>query len=127
MQKNPGRRGPSLQPGLRMRKRIGEIILDVYAGASQRDGGRDKFGQREFARTVFAQCERQAGDGSRHADGKAGIARFRGDRLARLIEKNVARRIGRRGFAVVDGYRFFLLGKIDEHEAAAAEVSRAWQ
>ena len=127
MQKNLRGRLPSLQPGLRMQKRIGEIVLDVNAGAGKRDGGRDKLGQREFARSIIAQGERQAGDGSRHADGKAGIARFRGDRLARLVEKDVARRIGRRGFAVVDGDGFLLLGKIDEHEAAAAEVSRAWQ
>ena len=59
MQKNPRRRRPTFQPGLRGGKRIGEIILDLNAVAGERDGRRDKLGQRKFSRTVFAQGERQ--------------------------------------------------------------------
>ena len=127
MQKNLGRRGPSLQPGLRMRKRIGEIVLDVDAGASQRTAGATSSAIENLPEPYF----RRASDRPATVPGTPAARPVSRDFSATAspvsLRKTSRAGIVRRGFTVVDGDGLLLLGEMDEHETAAAEISRAWQ
>ena len=71
--------------------------------------------------------QRQAGDGSRHANREPGTARFFRIRISVLIEKDVLRgRFGGR-FPIVDRNRAILTRQVYDHEAAAAQVPGAGQ
>ena len=109
------------------RQRIGDIVVDNEALARERDRRRDQIREGEFARAIFAPGELEAGDGSRHADRQAGIARLERIGLAVGVEKHVLGRRGGRGFAIVDGDRPVEVGAMDQHESAAAEVAGARQ
>src|SRR5579883_3171785 len=127
MQKNPGGGGPALQPSLCNGQRVGKIVFDLDAVARQCNGGGGKLGKGEFARSIGAKGKRESRNGSGHPHGKAAVARPCGHGLARLIEENITRRIGWGGFAVVNDGGFLLLGEMNEHETAAAEISRTRQ
>ncbi|MET4261878.1 hypothetical protein ABIC09_006849 [Bradyrhizobium sp. S3.12.5] len=79
--------------------------------------------QRELARAIFLEREHQARDRAGHTDAKSGIARLGGIRLA-VGSKEYLRR-GRcwRGLAIVDRDIFIVLGGMDHHEAAAADIA----
>ncbi len=81
--------------------------------------------ERETARAVFLQRQCQPGDRAGHADAERGIARFIGVGLAVGSQKNIVRDRGRRSLAIVDGGVFVAPGRINHHEAAAADVSGA--
>ena len=87
--------------------------------------GFEQIRQREFAGAVFLQRQRQSRDGAGHADAERGIARLRDIGLAVGAEKHVARGRGRRGLAIVDGDVLVAIRRVDDHEAAAADVSGA--
>ena len=69
--------------------------------------------------------EREACDGARNADAEPARLRFRRDEIAFLVEEDIARRIGRSGFAIIDGDVLRRMGEMHEHEAAAAEIAGA--
>ena len=101
------------------------VVGDDKAVARQLDRRLEQIRQREFAGAVFLQRQRQPGDGAGHADAERGVARFRDIGLAVGAEEHVARRRGRRGLAIVDGDVLAALRRVDDHEAAAADVSGA--
>ena len=109
----------------RQRQGIGDVVVDGEALPRERDRRRDQVGEREFARAVFAPGELEAGDGSRHADRKPGIARLERIGLAVGVEEHVLGRRRRRGLAIVDRDRLVEIGAMNQHEAAAAEVAGA--
>ena len=87
------------------RQGIGDVVVDGEPLPRERDRRRDQIGEREFAGAVFAPGELEAGDGSGHADREPGIARLERIGLAVGVEKDVLRRRGGRGLAIVDGDR----------------------
>ena len=97
-----GRR-PARHPRDRRAAGVLELVADLVAVARQIDRRRDQLRQLEFAGAVFLQRQRQPGDGARHADGEALLARLRRIGLALGVEEGLARGRGRRGLAVVDG------------------------
>ena len=108
-------------------QRVGDVVVDGEALTRERDRGRDQVGERELARAVFAPGELEAGDGPRHADREARIARLERIGLAVGVEEHVLGRRRGRGLAVVDRDRLIAIGAMDQHEAAAADIAGARQ
>jgi len=81
--------------------------------------------QGEAAGAVFRQRQRESRDRAGDADAERGVARFRRIGLAVGPEKYLRRGRGRRGLAVVDRDVLVTLGRVNHHEAAAADISRA--
>ena len=120
------RRGrPARQPPRNAGQRVGHVVGDDKTVARQLDGRLEQVRQREVAGAVFLQRQRQARDGAGHADAERGIARLGDIGLAVGAEEHVARRRGRRGLAIVDRDVLAALRRVDDHEAAAADVSGA--
>jgi len=104
---------------------VGHVVGEHDAVAGQIDRGLQKLRQRELAGAVFLQRQRQPGHGAGDTDAERGIARFGDVGLAVGPEKNLWRGRGRRGLAIVDGDVLMTLGRVDHHEAAAADIARA--
>ena len=79
----------------------------------------------KLAGAVFFQRQRQSGDRAGHADAERGIARLVAVGLAVGAEKDIARDRSRRGLAIIDGDVFVALGRMNHHEAAAADIAGA--
>ncbi len=130
LEQNARRRRPAPQPLGRLRQRIGGIVFDRKALLCQAYGRCDQIGERQFAGTVLLLRQCKASNGSRHADGKPGIARLRRIGLAFGVEEHGRRGGRRRGLAIVDGGVAAIqvsigFGEMDHHEAAAADIAGA--
>ena len=120
------RRGrPARKPPRTAGQRVGHVVGDDEAVTRELDGRLEQVRQRELAGAVFLQRQRQARDGAGHPDAERGIARLGDIGLAVGAEEHVAGGRGRRGLAVVDGDVLAAFRRVDDHEAAAADVSRA--
>ena len=115
------------QDGRGRRQRIGEVVVHRQPLAGERDRGRDKLGEGELARAVFAPGELEARHRARHADSQARPARLERIGFTVGVEEHVLGRRRRRRLAIVDGDRLAEIGAVDQHEAAAADIAGARQ
>jgi hypothetical protein len=123
LEEDPGRGRPARQPRLREQQRVDQVVLDRDAVARERERRRDQVGERELARAGAIERDRQARDRAGHADPEPALARF--FRIGRAVgaEKDVGRRVARRGLAIVDRQVLVVLRQMHQHEAAAAEIT----
>ena len=116
---------PARHPPIHIRQRVGHVVGDHKTVARQFDGGFQDLFERETARAVFLQRQRQPGDRAGHADAKCGISRLFGIGLAVGSQKNVARDRTRRGLAIIYGDILVAPARMNHHKTAAADVSGA--
>ena len=124
-QKNLRGGGPAREHRLRVRQRVGEIVVDQDAVARHHDGRRDQVAELEFPRAILLMRQRQARHSAGHADRGAELAQLFHVGLAALVEISVWLGRGRRGLAIVDRKLLIAFGEMDQHEAAAADVAGA--
>ncbi len=116
---------PARHPPIHVRQGVGHVVGDHEAVARQFDGGLEDLRQRETAGAVFLQCLGQSGGRAGHANAKCGVARLVGIGFAVGAKKNILRDRSRRGLAIIDRDIFVARGRMDHHEAAAADVAGA--
>ena len=109
------------------RQRIRDVVIDRQTLMRELGRGGYEIGERKFAGAVFAPGELQSRDRAGNADRKAAVARFERVRFAVGVEKHVPGRQRRGRFAIVDRDRLMPIRAMDQHEAAAADISRAGQ
>ena len=88
--------------------------------------GCDQLREREFSGAIFFERQRKSRRRAGNADPERGIARFGIVGLAVGPKEN--RRCGRRRrrLAIVDRDVFMLVDRMNDHEAAAADIAGAW-
>ena len=103
---------------------VGNIVVERDAVARHGDRGRDQIGEREMAGAVFLLGQRQARHRAGHADGERRRARLLRIGVALVVEEALGVDRRRRGLAIVDG-GIPAAGKVNHHEAAAADIAGA--
>ena len=78
-----------------------------------------------FPNRISPNASVKSGNRAGNANAERGIALFCDIRLAVGPEENICRRRVRRGLAVIDRDVLMVIGGVDHHETAAADVSRA--
>ncbi len=121
VQKDPAADGEELETRVFYFEFVGKPFADRKAIFGKANGWGHYV--RELHRAIGFQSESEAGDGSWDSDGFVANDRRFLVELAIFADIHVARGFARSSFAIVQESRF-TIGKANQHEAAAADVSR---
>ena len=117
---------PARQPAIHVRQRVGDVVGDDEAVARQLDRGLEQIcASVNLPEPYFSSASASPATVPGTPMPSAELRDLRRVGLAVGPEKNIARGRGRRGLAIVDGDVFVALGRMDHHEAAAADVAGA--
>jgi hypothetical protein len=123
LQKNFLGRTVARELQLRAGNRRRQSLVHLEPFARKRDRGRDQLSERKFARAIAAMRIGEPRNRAGHTHRKSAETRALRIGLAFFVQKHIRGCGSGRGLAIVDRDGAVAFGKLDHHEAAAAQIA----